>query len=110
MRRYVGTLSLVAAAAMLAGCQSDNSISSASPEISPCNRTYQINLPAENFNKAARALSRSSGCFIKSDLADTGSIQLAAVSGRLTIATALTRSLAPTHLNVMQHGDTLIVD
>ena len=47
--------------------------------------------------------------FRKTDLADTGSIHVAAVSGHLSIAAALSRALAPTKLQVDQNGDTLIV-
>ncbi|WP_424818975.1 hypothetical protein [Salinisphaera sp.] len=96
-------------ATVLAGCQSDSSISSSSPEISPCNRLRDVDLPAQRFDVTAQALAHSSGCFIKTDLADTGSIDVAAVSGHLSIAAALSRALAPTQLQVIQNGDTLIV-
>lgn len=93
---------------VLVGCQSDSSIAS-SPEISPCNRLGDVELPAQRFDETAQALAHGSGCFIKTDLADTGSIQVAGVSGRLSIAAALSRALAPTRLQVTQNGDTLIV-
>lgn len=95
--------------AVLTACQSDSSISSSSPEISPCNRLRDVDLPAQRFDETAQALAHASGCFIKTDLADTGSIQVAAVSGHLSIAAALSRALAPTKLQVVQNGDTLIV-
>ncbi|AWN14921.1 hypothetical protein [Salinisphaera sp. LB1] len=95
--------------AALAGCQSDSSISASSPEVSPCNRLRNINVPAQGFDDTAHSLVHTTGCFIKTDLADTGSIHVAAVSGHLSIAAALSRALAPTQLQVTQNGDTLIV-
>ncbi|WP_423821708.1 STN domain-containing protein [Salinisphaera sp. SPP-AMP-43] len=96
-------------AALSAACQSDQSFSSSSPEISPCNRLRDFDLPAQRFDETAQALAHASSCFIKADLADIGSTQVPAVSGHLSIAAALSRILAPTDLQVMQHGDTLIV-
>lgn len=95
--------------AALAGCQSDNSLSSSSLEMSPCNRPHDVNLPAQRFDETAQALVQTGDCFIKTDLADTSSIHVAAVSGHLSIAVALSRALTPTRLQVIQHGDTLIV-
>lgn len=108
MRRPLILAPLLLAAA-LAGCQSDSSISSSSPEISPCNRLRNVDLPAQRFDATAQALEHASSCFIKTDMADTATIKVAAVSGHLSIAAALYRALAPTRLQVIQNGDTLIV-
>lgn len=84
-------------------------MSAASPEISPCNRLGDVDLPAQRFDETAQALAHASGCFIKTDLADTASVQVAAVSGHMSIAAALSRAIAPTRLQLVQHGNTLIV-
>lgn len=109
MVRYPA-LGLILIVLALAGCQSDSSFSAtASPEVSPCNRLRPVDLPAERFDETAQALAHASGCFIKTDLADTGAVQVAAVSGHLSIAAALARAIAPTRLQISQNGDTLIV-
>lgn len=120
MRRSIGrsVLTVVLAVALTAltmlatGCQSqsDADFAASSPEISPCNRVHQVHLPAGGFDRRTRALTDASGCFVKADLSSTAGIHLAAVSGRLSAAQALSRALAPTHLKITQHGDTLIVE
>lgn len=112
MRRSVQTVVLTALVLLTAGCQSqsDADFAASSPEISPCNRVHQVDLAAGSFDRRTRALTNDSGCFIKADLSSTASIHLAAVSGRLSAAQALSQALAPTHLKVTQHGDTLIVE
>ena len=61
-------------------------------------------IPAQRFDETAQALAHASGCFIESDLEKTGSVQVNAINGKMSIRDALLTAIAGTDLKITEES------
>jgi hypothetical protein len=59
-------------------------------------------IPAQRFDETAQALAHASGCFIESDLEKTGSVQVNAINGKMSIRDALLTAIEGTNLKITE--------
>lgn len=65
-------------------------------------------IPAQRFDETARVLAHTSGCFIETDLAKTGSVRVNAVKGKMTPRKALHVAISNTKLRITKETKELI--
>lgn len=65
-------------------------------------------IPAQRFDETAQALAHASGCFIDSDLSETGSVQVNAIQGKMSIRDAILKAIDGTGLVITEETETKI--
>lgn len=62
-------------------------------------------IPAQRFDETIQSLAHASGCFIETDLAKTGSLQVNAISGKLSIRDAILMAIEGTKLKITEETE-----
>ena len=62
-------------------------------------------IPAQRFDETAQILAHAIGCFIESDLSKTGSIQVNAIKGRMSIRDAILTAIDGSNLKITEQTD-----
>ncbi len=63
-------------------------------------------IPAQRFDETAQALAHASGCIIKTDFSTTGSIQVNAIKGKMSIHDAILVAIEGTDIKITEETDT----
>lgn len=66
-----------------------------------CDVINDYDIAAGRFDETAQQLAHATGCFIETDLGNTGGIGVRPVQGRMTIRQALERSIQGTSLTII---------
>lgn len=101
--------SLLLTTMLLSSCSTSASHVSAVPD-GACDKVAHYDLPAQRFDETAQQLAHATGCFIRTDLENTGSVTVSPVKGEMSIRQALEAALRGTQLSITaSQPDTLTV-
>lgn len=71
--------------------------------------TYNVNLP--RFDETAQQLAHASGCFIETDLSQTGAVHVNPVQGTMTLREAIAQTIKGTPLKIVaQKPDSITIE
>ncbi|MCW3786820.1 hypothetical protein [Plebeiibacterium sediminum] len=65
-------------------------------------------IPAQRFDETAQILAHASGCFIETDLSKTGSVDVNAIKGKMSIRDAILVAIEGTNLKITEETEVKI--
>lgn len=73
-----------------------------------CDAPRDYEAPAQRFDERAQDLAHATGCFIETDMSETGAVQVPAVKGTFTIREAIAKSIVGARLKIARNEPDLI--